>query len=530
MKTLLQKLSFSLLFIFSIDAHSQCTVNNISGDLIIGSNIIMTGTYNVTGKFVIQNGISVFVQGYSSGNCGKLVINAQNIYIHGSILGNTSGFPGGSGGVGGFSVTSITGDAVSLTGCNNKDNTGHVTVEGGKQGLAGSGLGGGIPGANGANGSGPKQQCLNNNDECGMIGSGGGAGGGSGGTYGGKGGNGANGGNGTNSYTATGVNVSTGYAVIPGNGGIGGVALNSIGSATGNDIDLGSGGAGAGGGGRSYIAGLQGSKGGNGGGLIKLVANDTLSITGLITSSGENGLAGGKGGDGGVTAKCCSDGCDDCGEATLSCGAGGGSGSGGGSGGGIYLESQNKAIITGTLVAAGGNGGSGAAKGNGTSCNYSATFCGSQGITSGDGSNGNAGGGGGGGRIKIFVPTCVQNTITPTNNVAGGIGANTGLIGSYNVICSVTGIYDNYVYHEISVFPNPATNQISIKFKYFDSFKDENSTIEIVDLNGKKILETSSLLHITNEQNIDISELQSGLYFLRLKTADFLINQKFIKQ
>ena len=114
--------------------------------------------------------------------------------------------------------------------------------------------------------------------------------------------------------------------------------------------------------------------------------------------------------------------------------------------------------------------------------------------------------------------------------MAGGAGANIGLIGSYNVICSVTGIYDNYVYHQIAISPNPASNQISIKFKYFDSFKEGNSTIEVIDLNGKKVLETASLLHITNEQNIDISELQSGLYFLRLKTADFLINQKFIKQ
>jgi hypothetical protein len=530
MKTIFQKLAFCLAFIFSIPSYSQCTINNVSGDLIIGSNIIMTGTYNVTGKFVIPNGISVFVQSYSSGNCGKLVINAQNIYVYGSIIGNTSGYPGGAGGTGGFSVTSITGDAVSLTGCNNKDNTGHVTVEGGKQGMPGSGTGGGIQGTNGTNGSGPKQQCLSNSDESGMIGSGGGAGGGSGGTYGGKGGNGANGGNGTNSYTATGVNVSTGYAVIPGNGGAGGVALNAIGSPTGNDIDLGAGGAGAGGGGRSFIAGMQGNKGGNGGGLVKLVASDTLLITGLITAAGENGLTGGKGGDGGVTIKCCSDGCDDCGEATLSCGAGGGSGSGGGSGGGIYLESQNKAIITGTLVANGGNAGTGGGKGTGTSCNYSATFCGTEAIISGDGFNGNAGGGGGGGRIKIFVPTCVQNTITPTTNVSGGSGANTGLIGSYNVICSVTGLYDNYVYHQIAVFPNPATDQITLKFKYFDSFKDENSTIEIIDLNGSKVLETTSSLHISNEQTIDISELKSGMYFLRLKTHDFLINQKFIKQ
>ncbi|MEO6303360.1 MAG: hypothetical protein ABIP51_09305, partial [Bacteroidia bacterium] len=323
MRTFLCPLALCLFLISSLYVYPQCTINNITGDLIISSNIIMTGTYNVTGKFVIPNGITVFVQPYSSSNCGKLVINAQNVYINGIINANASGYLGGTGGAGGFSVTSLTGDASSLSSCSNKDNTGQATVEGGKQGLVGNGFGCGVPGANGGNGSGPKQQCLNNNDECGMIGSGGGAGGGSGGTYGGKGGNGGNGGNGTNSYTATGVNVSTGFAVVPGIGGIGGITPNAYGSATGNDIDMGSGGAGAGGGGRSYVAGIQGGKGGNGGGQVTLIANDTLSISGSISSTGENGANGGKGGDGGVSPKCCSDACDDCGEATLSCGAGG---------------------------------------------------------------------------------------------------------------------------------------------------------------------------------------------------------------
>ena len=53
-------------------------------------------------------------------------------------------------------------------------------------------------------------------------------------------------------------------------------------------------------------------------------------------------------------------------------------------------------------------------------------------------------------------------------------------------ICSVTNLFDNYVYHQVDVFPNPATSQITLKFKYFDSFKEENATIEIIDLNGKK--------------------------------------------
>jgi hypothetical protein len=507
--------------------NAQCTVNNVSGDLILSSNIIMTGTYNVSGKFVVPNGINVVVQSYTSNTCGKLVINANKIYVYGNILADNSGYPGGVGGAGGSSVTSTTGDVASLAGCNNKDNSGNVSVEGGKGGSAGNGPGGGNGGGNGSNGSGPKQQCQSNNDECGMIGSGGGAGAGAGGSYGGKGGNGANGGNGTNSHTVTGVNVSPAFAVVPGNGGLGGVSTSTLGTITGLDIDLGSGGGGSGGGGRSLVAGLQGNKGGDGGGMIILSAVDSLVVTGSISANGSAGQNGGKGGDGGVSPKCCSDGCDDCGEGTLSCGSGGGSGAGGGAGGGILLESQNKAVITGTLQTKGGNGGNGGLKGNGTSCNYSATFCGTQNIISGNGFDGNQGGGGGGGRIKISVPLCSGNTITPTYSLNGGNGANTGANGSYHVICGTVSLFEQYVYHELSVWPNPAKDNIEIKFKYIGD-KEVVGQVSIMDINGKTVIENN--FNSTANQPINISELPNGVYFLKFINKEWSLTQKFIKQ
>lgn len=518
------------LFIKISTFFSQCTVTTISGDFNVSSSIILSGTYSVSGKFIVPAGVTVFVNKYSSNSCGKLEIYAQSAVINGVINADDAGYTGGLGGAGGSSVTSITGDQVSLTGCNNKDNTGQVTVEGGKQGLSGSGPGAGLAGGNGQNGSGPKQQCLNTNDESGMIGSGGGGGGGAGGSYGGKGSNAGAGGNGTNSYTATGVNVSTGYPVVNGPGGTAGISGSVYGSAGSNDIDLGSGGAGAGGGGRSLLIGGNGGKGGNGGGMVKIVVQDTLIISGTISANGSNGIIGGTGGDGGVTAKCCSDGCDDCGEATLSCGAGGGSGSGGGSGGGIYLQSGNKANITGILNAKGGNGGPGGIKGVGNSCSYSAFLCGTQNIASGDGSVGNSGGGAGGGRIKILVPTCVSNTINPTTSVVGGTGFATGNAGTYSVVCNITNILESTVYHKLAIYPNPTNNNINVNFLHPQLLKDNTGEFQIYSVNGQLISKTKCELNQLDSQLINVSELSNGVYFLKLVSSDATVVEKFIKQ
>jgi hypothetical protein len=527
-------LTFFLTACFLLSAYlmkSQCTVTAVPGDYTVTSSIILSGTYSVTGRFVVPPNVTVFVNKYSAGNCGKLTIYCKSAIIQGTINADDAGYTGGTGGLAGSTVTSLTGDIVSLTACSNKDNTGQVTVQGGQQATAGNGPGGGQSGTSGQNGSGPKQQCLSNNDEAGMIGSGGGAGGGAGGSYGGKGGNASNGGNGTSSYTATGVNVSTAYTIVSGNGGTAGTAAASYGTINSNDIDMGSGGAGAGGGARSYIAGGNGGKGGNGGGMVKIIVQDTLILLGAITTNGGNGLNGGLGGDGGVTAKCCTDGCDDCGEANLSCGAGAGSGAGGGAGGGIYLESPGYMNISGTLQAKGGNGGAGGLKGNGTSCNYSATFCGTQALTSGSGSDGNTGGGAGGGRIKLFASSCVTNPINPVTSMNGGTGFAAGAAGSYSLSCSnATSLEENTAYHKLSVYPNPATDQLNIKFRFPQYLADSKAEFQMYDLHGKQVMLQACELNTKDEQVLNLSELPSGIYILRLVSNDVIVTEKIIKQ
>lgn len=521
-----------LLFIVSNKIQSQCTTTNIPSDFNITSSIILSGTYNVSGTFRVAPFVTVYVKAYSSGACGKLIINAQKISIEGTIDGNYSGNIGGVGGLGGNIVSSLTGDQVAINTCSNKDNTGIIVVEGGQYGSNGSGLGFGLHGLNGQNGSGPKQQCLSNDDECGMIGGSAGAGGGGGASYGGNGTTAANGGNGTSTYTATGVNVSTGYVVFGGTGGMGGSTSAVYGTASGIDIDLGSGGAGGGGGGRSYDVGLAGGKGGNGGGLVQLVATDSIKIIGKISVNGENGNNGGDAGNGGISPNCCSDGCDDSGEATLSCGAGAGSGGGGGSGGGIYIETQTVATITGTLQSNGGNGGNSGAKGNGITTTYSGgVFCGNETIISGNGNVGNKGGAAGGGRIKIFMPSCSSSTVNPIYTINGGVGFTNASSGSYQVICGVTNV--NEAVKEqfaLTVFPNPFMESITLKFKY-DETPENIDDITILNTLGMSVkIISSNELKDNRSIQIDLSDLSAGIYFIKTTINKISYDYKIIKQ
>lgn len=519
-------------FLFSTNkVYSQCQDSTIVGNFIISSDVILSGKYTVSGTFRVIPGVTVYVQGFNFGNCGKLEVNASKIIIEGTINGDFAGYTGGSGGAGGATVTSITGDVNGLTACSNKDNTGHIMVQGGSAGTVGLGNGAGHPGTAGGNGSGPKQQCLSTSDAAGVIGGAGGAGGGGGASYGGSGTAAGNGGAGTASYQTQGLNISTAYNVVAGTAGTGGVNGNSYGTDTGLDIDLGSGGAGGGGGGRSFSTGTQGGNGGAGGGLIILEAADSLIITGTVTSNGANGSAGGNGGNGGESPKCCSDGCDDCGEATLSAGAGAGAGGGGGSGGGIFLKSNTFAKINGTLYSKGGNGGMSGQKGNGASCNYNGNFvCNGNSLSTGQGSLAGDGGAGSGGRIKVVIPVCNMGELNPSLQLTGGNGAAIAENGTYNIICSPLSIEAlGEKYFEFDVFPNPASEKINLRFKHTEATYN-NAQIEIYDLNGRLLLQENCILHEQGQQTVNIQDLNKGLYIIRLQADGYQILKKIIKQ
>ena len=66
---------------------------------------------------------------------------------------------------------------------------------------------------------------------------------------------------------------------------------------------------------------------------------------------------------------------------------------------------------------------------------------------------------------------------------------------------------DDFTKEAISIFPNPSSDRI-----FFKGTSSENFLVAIYDILGKKILETSK----TTNSSLNISELKSGVYFLKL--------------
>ena len=540
------KITLANLFImFNFLYYSQCDSNIINGDYNITTNTTLSGSYYVTGNFYLAPNVTITVTPFSSNSCGELKIYADKITIEGIINADGAGQEGGSGGYAGNSIMSSTNDTLALTKCSDEDNPGQIELLSGYAGNDGYGSGGADGGKDGLAGSGPKQECASTNDYAGVIGGSAGASAGGGGSYGGAGETGGFGGDGTDNYSVTNVPVSSAYAVNAGYGKTGGPSGNTYGTNTQMEIAIGSGGGGAGGGGRSYSNGGIGGVGGTGGGLIMLVAyTDSLTVKGLLSVNGTNGGIGGVGGSGGIGEDgndgCCWDPCDDCGEKTYSCGSGGGGGAGGGSGGGILLKGHGVNYIIGDLNSKGGSGGAGGAGGTGASCTYAGGWgCGSsQSISTNSGNSGDYGGGGGGGRIKIFASDCNGNIVLPNTDLFGGNGLSFGAAGylhaDNNLPCNgVTpppvgnnSLFTNNFNLDFTAFPNPASNNINIKFNV--SYVNlENVELYIYDIFGKQILTKQLSQESWASLQLNVSDLSNGIYLIKIISDSYFGESRF---
>ena len=107
---------------------------------------------------------------------------------------------------------------------------------------------------------------------------------------------------------------------------------------------------------------------------------------------------------------------------------------------------------------------------------------------------------------------CDEDRITEIKNMAIANGQNCEV----NSECNVTNTQD--LYTNINAYPNPVSDIL-----YLDT--NENwIKVDIYDIAGR-ITRTVSL----NGQSIDVSELESGTYFIRLKDGERLGLVKFVK-
>ncbi len=80
---------------------------------------------------------------------------------------------------------------------------------------------------------------------------------------------------------------------------------------------------------------------------------------------------------------------------------------------------------------------------------------------------------------------------------------------------------NDLLYNLFPIYPNPATNQLTIKTENTDQ-----TEFSIYDIAGRIIITGNFLQNKT----IDISSIAEGTYFIQLKTKEEISTQKFIKQ
>ena len=126
-------------------------------------------------------------------------------------------------------------------------------------------------------------------------------------------------------------------------------------------------------------------------------------------------------------------------------------------------------------------------------------------------------------------------------NVHVGLGSETAI--NNIIIYWPSGIVDNVVnpsintFHKIvegetlsitdptlsdlKIYPNPVADQL------FLSTKTElaGKIATVFDINGKRVLNQKLSVH-----QIDVSSLESGMYFLQIESEGRIVNKKFVKQ
>lgn len=93
----------------------------------------------------------------------------------------------------------------------------------------------------------------------------------------------------------------------------------------------------------------------------------------------------------------------------------------------------------------------------------------------------------------------------------------TDTLGCFVDGCTFNGIESMANIHDITVYPNPASDKLFM-------YGVEGKEIEVIDLNGRSILKTTYDFY-----GIDLLELPSGLYTIKINVANQYVYRKFVK-
>ncbi len=111
--------------------------------------------------------------------------------------------------------------------------------------------------------------------------------------------------------------------------------------------------------------------------------------------------------------------------------------------------------------------------------------------------------------------------LDPANQTAGGYLG--GLLLDKIILVKSNLSTDNFSDNDFSLSPNPATNFVSISNSKGVSLKN----VEITDINGRQV--KSFNYNNISETNVDVTDLTSGVYFMKINSDQGSVSKKFIK-
>jgi subtilisin-like proprotein convertase family protein len=113
-------------------------------------------------------------------------------------------------------------------------------------------------------------------------------------------------------------------------------------------------------------------------------------------------------------------------------------------------------------------------------------------------------------------------TIDDVFNQDGGTLTSWGLEICLN--STITSVKETNLENIVSVYPNPVNNQLTVS----GLTNDIVATLTITDITGKTV--RNPTISSVNQQTIDVSNLSTGVYFLKISSALGTKTIKFVKE
>lgn len=137
----------------------------------------------------------------------------------------------------------------------------------------------------------------------------------------------------------------------------------------------------------------------------------------------------------------------------------------------------------------------------------------------------------------VIIPNATASSYTVTQNGSYTVAVTNGgcTITSNAHNFNTIGIDESFLNNSVSVYPNPASNQITIKFDAISLLMNPVKQDVLIDIKNElgqsvKKAGMKQLVNGKNEMIVDVADLPSGIYFVQIKNQNTTVNKKFIKQ